>query len=255
MLQASLGFLSYGLCASSVYLLNDLLDLESDRHHPRKRFRPLAAGTVPLQHGMILIPVLLLCSLGIALFLPIEFLVTLGVYYAFTLAYSLRLKSVVLLDVLILAGLYTLRIIAGGAAVSVVPSFWLLAFSMFLFFSLAVVKRYSELLALQKSNQSTIKGRGYVIVDLETLISLGASSGHIAVLVLALYINSTDVIQNYSHPQVIWLLCPLLLYWMARVWMKTRRGQMLDDPVIFALRDKISFWVGVVAIIILLLAT
>jgi len=161
---------------------------------------------------------------------------------------------VVMLDVLLLAGLYTLRIIAGAAAVSIEPSFWILAFSLFIFLSLAMVKRYSELQHVVKSGQKKIAGRGYQSTDLELLISLGASSGYMAVLVLALYINSPQVIGMYTHPEIIWLLCPLLLYWISRIWLVTKRGWMHDDPVVFALRDRISRFVIIIAFVILISA-
>jgi 4-hydroxybenzoate polyprenyltransferase len=254
LLQAVLALLAFGLCASGVYLLNDLLDLPADRHHPRKRNRPFAAGTVPILHGTLLIPVLLLLAVGIAWLLPAEFLSVLVIYYLATLSYSLWLKQVVLLDVLVLAGLYTIRIIAGGAAVSIFPSFWLLAFSMFLFLSLAMIKRYSELRDLQDKGHQKTRGRDYQVTDLSTLISLGSSSGYLAVLVLALYINSADVRELYTRPEGIWLLCPVMLYWVSRMWLVTQRGGMHDDPVIFALKDPISQWLGVLGAITLLLA-
>jgi 4-hydroxybenzoate polyprenyltransferase len=186
--------------------------------------------------------------------LPEEFLLVLAIYYGFTLAYSLWLKKKVLVDVLVLAGLYTLRIIAGSAAVSIQLSFWLLAFSMFLFLSLALVKRYSELCSVLKTEHKFIQGRGYQVLDLTTLNSLGTSSGYLAVLVLALYINSYEISVHYTHVQLIWLLCPLLLYWISRIWVIASRGEMHDDPVVFTLQDRPSQWIGVVAAVILWLA-
>jgi 4-hydroxybenzoate polyprenyltransferase len=171
--------------------------------------------------------------------------VALGIYYALTLAYSLKLKQIVMLDVLVLAGLYTVRIIAGAAAVEVMPSFWLLAFSLFIFLSLAMVKRYSELLVMQRNGQDKAAGRGYHVDDLVMLQSLGAASGYLSVLVLALYINSVKVQILYSRPEFIWLLCPLLLYWISRTWLKAHRGEMHDDPVIFATQDRVSWFLGV----------
>ena len=253
-LQAIAAFIAFSLCASSVYLLNDLLDLPVDRKHPRKRLRPYASGSASIIQGTALIPILLLLSFLITLFLPIKFLIILFIYYIFTLLYSIKLKNVVMLDVLLLAGLYTLRIIAGAAAVSIEPSFWILAFSLFIFLSLAMVKRYSELQHVVKSGQKKIAGRGYQSTDLELLISLGASSGYMAVLVLALYINSPQVIGMYTHPEIIWLLCPLLLYWISRIWLVTKRGWMHDDPVVFALRDRISRFVIIIAFVILISA-
>lgn len=252
--QAALGFLSFGLCASSVYLLNDLLDLPADRRHPTKRLRPLASGALSIPHAVSLIPMLLLGAVALALLLPPAFLAVLGMYYATTLAYSFRLKRVPTLDVLVLAGLYTVRVVAGGAAIGVVPSFWLLAFSMFLFLSLAVVKRYAELLPF-KDGEDRVVGRDYRPVDLAALNALGAASGLMAVLVLALYVNSEAVTELYRQPELIWLLCPLLLYWMARVWLLTGRGEMHDDPVVFAIRDRASHVLALLSAAILWFAT
>lgn len=251
--QAALGFLAFGLTASSVYLLNDLLDLNADRQHPGKRQRPFASGALPIAHGIGLIPILLVAGIGIAASLPPLFLPVLGAYYAATLAYSFGLKRVAILDVLVLAGLYTARVIAGGIAVGITPSFWLLAFSMFLFLSLAVVKRYSELLTIGGAGEN-LRRRGYCAADLGALNGLGAASGLMAVLVLALYVNSEAVTVLYGQPELIWLLCPLLLYWMARVWLLTGRGDMRDDPVLFAIQDRVSHALAAAAALILWLA-
>lgn len=232
------GFVAFCLCASSVYLLNDLIDLGDDRRHPRKRTRPFASGALPLSHGVALIPALLAVAFGLALALPREFLLVLGGYYGLTLAYSLGLKQWALVDVLALAGLYTVRIIAGGAVASVPLSFWLLALSVFLFLSLAMAKRCAELASLRERGESEAHGRGYQAADLASLHSLGTAAGYVAVLVLALYINSPSVADLYSRPDFIWLLCPIMLYWVSRVWLTTLRGQMHDDPVVFAIRDR-----------------
>jgi 4-hydroxybenzoate polyprenyltransferase len=238
--KAALGFLAFGLCASSVYLLNDLLDLPADRQHASKRHRPFASGSISIVHGAALVPGLIIAAIGVTLWLPTAFLGTLGLYYALTLAYSFRLKRMVLLDVLVLASLYTLRMMAGGAAVSVPLSFWLLAFSVFLFLSLALVKRYTELLPLYKRSQTHVAGRGYQAADLETLAQFGITSGYMAVLVLALYVNSEAVKVLYAHPQIIWLICPLGLYLVSRIWLLARRGALHEDPVVFAIQDRQS---------------
>jgi 4-hydroxybenzoate polyprenyltransferase len=238
--QAALAFLAFGLCASSVYLLNDLLDLPDDRQHPTKRNRPFAAGSISIVWGAFLIPGLLIAAFSLALMLPVEFVGVLGFYYAMTMAYSFKLKRAAPMDVLTLAGLYTLRIIAGAAAVSVAPSFWLLAFSMFLFLSLALVKRYTELLSMQQQKKTKSSGRGYTTVDLETLSQFGSASAYMAILVLALYINSESVIDLYRHPELIWLLCPLLLYLVMRIWLLARRDQVHEDPVVFVIEDRRS---------------
>lgn len=251
LLQALLAFLAFGLCASSVYLLNDLLDLPADRRHPSKRNRPFARGDLSVETGARLLLGLLLASIAIASTLPMEFAAALGIYYATTMAYSLRLKQAPMVDVLILAALYTLRILGGAAAVTVEPSFWLLAFSMFFFLSLALVKRYSELLLMQGAGNSAGAGRGYSEVDMETLAQFGTASGYMSILVLALYISSEDVIKLYQHPKAIWLLCPLLLYWISHVWLLTRRNKMHEDPVVFAISDRRSYIIGVLAVCIL----
>jgi 4-hydroxybenzoate polyprenyltransferase len=186
--------------------------------------------------------------------LPWAFAACLGLYYLGTLAYSLWLKGGALIDVLTLAGLYTLRILAGAAAVSVTPSFWLLAFSMFLFLSLALVKRYTELASLAQPGQAPGFGRGYRADDLPLLSQFGTASGYLAVLVLALYINGDNVVALYSHPELIWLLCPLLLYLISRTWLLAVRGELHEDPVVFALSDRRSQWLGLLGVALLWLA-
>ncbi len=238
--QTGVAFLAFSLCASSVYLLNDLLDLSADRQHRHKSHRPFASGSLSLVHGVLLIPTMLVGAFAIALYLPIEFLGVLAIYYLTTLTYSLRLKRSPIVDVLALAGLYTLRLIAGAAAITVTLSFWLLAFSMFLFLSLALVKRYTEVLGLRNEGRAEAPGRGYLTVDLETLAHFGTASAYMSVLVLALYINSEKVKELYTHPEVIWLLCPIMLYLVSRIWLLARRDQLHEDPVVFALKDRAS---------------
>lgn len=235
--NASLAFLAFSACASSVYLLNDMLDLGSDRKHPSKRKRPFAAGAIPLAHGAIIAPLLLAAGAGFALLLPPAFGVILAIYYAATLLYSFHVKRRMLADVFLLAGLYTLRIIGGSAAVSSEHSFWLLAFSVFFFLSLALVKRYVELTALTASGDTKAPGRGYTAVDLAMLPNFGVSSGYMSVLVLALYINSNEIKMTYKSPEVIWLVCPIVLYFLSRIWLLARRGELHDDPVVFAITN------------------
>jgi len=235
--MAVLAFIAYSALASSVYLLNDLVDLGDDRQHPRKRERPFASGRLPIAHGVVAIPILLAVAFVIALCLPPLFGVVLAIYYIVTLAYSLGLKRVALMDVLTLAALYTLRIMAGGAATGIDLSFWLLALSMSIFLSLAMAKRCTELLVMAERDGGAPLGRGYVASDLPILRSLGTAAGYTSVVVLALYINSPDITDQYSHPTRIWLLCPVVLYWISRIWMTTLRGGMHDDPIVFAARD------------------
>lgn len=257
LLSGLLAFIAFGACASGVYLLNDLLDLPDDRQHPTKSKRPLAAGTLPIFHALVLIPVLLLGAFGLALWLlPIQFAGVLAAYYALTLAYSLWLKRVVMLDVVTLAMLYTVRVVAGAAAMSLVATFWVLAFCMFIFLSLAFVKRYTELCdARQKGKTEISSGRGYHPADFELLASLGGSSGYISVLVLALYINDAASGNLYHSPQWMWAACPLLLFWLSRVWLLAHRGQMHDDPIVFALRDNVSRWIGAAFVLVFALAS
>lgn len=252
--NAAIAFIAFGLCASSVYLLNDMLDLESDRLHPRKSKRPFASGDLPIIYGFALIPTLLTCSLVPILILGVPFMIVLGSYYLLTVAYSFGLKSIVLIDVITLAGLYTLRIIAGAIAINVPLSFWLLLFSIFIFLSLALVKRYAELDNLRLAGKINVVGRGYNTNDMPTLFSLGTTSGYLSVLVLALYINSTEINSQYHHPQIIWLLCIIFLYWISRVWMITHKGDMHDDPVMFAIKDRVSIATGLLCALILSLA-
>lgn len=257
LVQAALGFVAFSLCASSVYVLNDLLDLDSDRQHPSKRRRPFASGDLPVRVGAGLAPVLLVAGFSVALlFLPLTFAALLATYYAVTLAYSLHLKQVMVLDVLVLAGLYTVRIFGGSLAVGVPTSSWLSTFSMFLFLSLALVKRLSEVRRLRlSSTEAAAPGRGYLASDYEQLASLGVAAGYISVLVLALYITSKEVTVLYGHPERLWLLCPVMLYWVSRVWLLAHRGLVNEDPLVFALRDKVSYGVGLVAGLVLLAAT
>lgn len=244
--QGILAFLFFGLCASSVYLLNDLLDLADDRHHHSKRNRPFAAGRLSIKSGLLVFPLLLIGAFaGALLLLPWQFSGVLAAYYILTLAYSLALKRQMVVDVIALAMLYTMRIIAGAAAFSLSLTFWILAFSMFMFLSLALVKRYAELCeARRKGDTEKTRGRGYYPDDLEMISSLGAASGYLAVMVLALYIHDQTTASMYTYPQAIWLACPLLLFWITRIWMLTHRGQMHDDPVVFAIRDRTSLVVG-----------
>ncbi len=250
MLKSSLlAFVAFCLCASSVYLLNDMLDLDADRIHPRKSRRPFASGDLSLLAGFVSVPGLLLASAWVALFLPAQFALALLTYYAVTLAYSYALKRLVLIDVLVLAGLYTLRVAAGAAAIAVPLSFWLLLFSIFLVQSLAMVKRYSELEAMRKEGRLHAAGRDYNVQDLPIIRDLGGAAGYVAVLILALYINSPAVELLYRRPEALWLLCGLMLYWISRVWLKVYRGEMHEDPVVFALRDPASAAIGALAVL------
>ncbi|HEY5282341.1 MAG TPA: UbiA family prenyltransferase, partial [Polyangia bacterium] len=248
--DSAIAFLAFGLTASSAYVLNDLLDLTADRHHPRKRHRPFASGALAPSAGFWLVPSLLVGAGALTVLLPRAFGAVLLVYLAGTLAYSFKLKHHPMLDVMTLAGLYTLRIIAGVVAIAVPPTFWLLAFSVFIFLSLALVKRYSELMVMQRAGKQEARGRGYQVGDLTILSAAGIASGYLGALVLALYVNSPEVLRLYRTPEAIWLLCGLLLYWVSRVWMITHRGDMHDDPIVFALTDGPSLVIGALAVAI-----
>jgi 4-hydroxybenzoate polyprenyltransferase len=248
-------FISFSFCASAVYITNDLLDLDSDRQHPRKRHRPFASGVVPLHVGFILAPALALLSLVLALWVGHAFTAWLVFYFAVTTAYTLWLKRLVLVDCLTLAGLYTLRIIAGAAAVSVALSFWLLAFSVFIFLSLAFVKRFAELQAQAEAGRNTAHGRGYMVSDQSLIQTLGVTAGYAAVLVLALYLHSDSVLNLYAQPELIWLAVPLMLFWVSWIWMKAHRGQMHDDPIVFAVKDKASLAVATLVLLSFVLAS
>jgi 4-hydroxybenzoate polyprenyltransferase/phosphoserine phosphatase len=238
--HAVLAFFAFSLCASGVYLLNDLMDLEADRHHPHKRERPIPSGRVSLKVVLAALPLLLAAGLGLSLMLSWGFVAVMGSYLVLNLAYSLRLKAVPILDVLVLAGLYTLRIIAGSVATAVWLSAWLLAFSMFLFLSLALVKRYAELMAMRAVDGARARARGYQFDDAELLASLGGGAGYLAVLVLALYIDTDASHALYNFPQALWAVCVLLLYWISYLWLMAHRKRMDDDPLIFAVRDPVS---------------
>jgi 4-hydroxybenzoate polyprenyltransferase len=223
-----------------MYLLNDLMDLEADRHHPRKRERPVPSGRVSLRVVLAALPTLLAAGLGLSLLLPSGFMAVVGGYLGLNLAYSLRLKVVPVLDVLVLAGFYTLRIIAGSAATAVWPSTWLLAFAMFLFLSLALVKRYAELMAMRAVDGAEARARGYQLDDAELLASLGGGAGYLSVLVLALYIDSATGHALYERPQVLWAVCVLLLYWISYLWLMAHRKRMDDDPLVYAVHNPVS---------------
>ena len=252
-----LAFLLFGLCASSVYLLNDLLDLEDDRHHKSKRHRPFASGELSIKAGLIAFPLLLLAAFaGAFLLLPWQFGVALAIYYVLTLSYSLSLKRQMAIDVIALALLYTIRVIAGVAALQIPLTFWLVAFSTFMFLSLALAKRYGELKdALVRGQTEKTRGRDYDPRDLEMISALGAAAGYQAVSILALYVRDQSTVALYSRPEVIWLACPLLLFWVTYFWMLAHRGHMHDDPVVFAVCDRVSLIVGVLFCLVFLAAT
>ncbi len=256
---ALVAFVSFGMCASATYILNDLLDLEADRRHPRKARRPFAAGDLSPLAGLAAVTGLLAASLALALLLPrlfaslpgaaplpqpYGFLKWLLIYTATTLLYSLYLKRKLLLDVFLLSGLYTVRILAGSAATGVPVSAWLAGFSVFFFLSLAFVKRFSEMEGLRERGGAVSFGRGYMVSDLEQLRALGTGAAYAAVVVVTLYINSPEVRPLYEHHRRLWLVVPLVLLWLSQVWLLASRGEMHDDPVVWAITDKRSLLLG-----------
>lgn len=253
--HAGLAFAAFCLAASAVYLLNDLLDLDADRHHATKRLRPFASGDLPLQFGLVGAPVLLLCALGLAFCLSLQFAFVTAIYFVMSTSYSWRLKQIALLDVIFLAGLYTLRLVAGHVATGIPWSNWLLTFSMFIFLSLALMKRFQEIQGVRERNGYELKGRGYTAQHHGAVVTLGIISGLAAVVVLGLYVNSAQVVKLYAHPQLLLLACPLLLTWIIRVWLLTYRGKMHDDPTAFAFKDWVSYLIGIMTLAVMWLAT
>jgi len=245
MAKAGIGFTAFCCAASGGYLLNDILDLEADRRHATKRHRPFASGALPPALGVALIPILIVPAIWVSwVLLPPRFVAALVLYLVLTTAYSMYLKRIAVLDVLLLAGLYTLRVLAGVAAAHVRFSTWLLAFSMFLFLSLAFLKRYAEISGLESAAGDQVRRRGYLRGDREWLGSMGSSSGYLSVLVLALYINSDQVVSLYRTPLLLWLVCPLLLLWIGRMWLMAYRGQIHEDPIVATVRDPLSYALG-----------
>ncbi len=248
-------FFSFSLSASGTYVINDLLDLESDRLHPRKRNRPFAAGLIPIPLGLTVAPLMIAAGIFLASQANAGFLLCLLCYLVLTCCYSWFLKRFILLDCLTLAVLYTLRIVAGAAAVGMSLSFWLLAFSVFLFLSLAFVKRYAELEVQLQEGREKVHGRGYLTSDASLLQNLGISAGYASALVLSLYLNSEQVLLLYKTPEFVWGAVLVLLYWISWMWMQAHRGLMHDDPLVFAIKDKTSLIAGALFLLVLLLGT
>ncbi len=254
-LNTLLAFACFSLCASASYIINDMLDMESDRRHPTKRLRPFAAGDLQASTGTAISALFLVLAFAAAgLWLPVAFSGWLAIYLVTTLAYSLALKKKALVDVIVLSGLYTLRLLAGGAAAQTTVSAWLAAFSAFFFFSLAMVKRFSELENLRTQGRVAAPGRGYRVSDASQLRSFGTASAFAAVVVFALYINGGKAIALYRHPERMWLIVPLLLFWISRIWLLAARQEMNEDPVIFAVTDRTSLLIGLAVALIAVFA-
>jgi 4-hydroxybenzoate polyprenyltransferase len=240
-----LAAMAFNLCASAGYVLNDLLDIEADRAHPTKKNRPFASGALPIAMGPLLCIGLVAGAVALALaFLPLKFLIMLGIYFAGTVLYSAVLKRTLMVDVLVLAGLYSHRVLAGGVATSIPVSSWLMGFSIFVFTSLAFAKRYVELRDL--TGDGVVRNRGYIRQDLPMVGAMGSASAFLSALVFVLYVESAAISAGYKEPGLLWLALPVLLYWLGRIWLLAGRGQMHEDPVRFALKDRVSLLCGAV---------
>jgi 4-hydroxybenzoate polyprenyltransferase len=253
-IAATLGFLAFGFAASAVYLANDLFDLPSDRLHPTKRARPFASGALSLPAGLAAIPATAIAAFAIAAQLPARFVGALAFYLAANVLYTLWLKRVVLADVVVLGGMYALRVVVGGLATGIALSPWLIAFSLFFFLSLAFLKRFAELRRLRDEGAAATPGRGYVPNDAPVLLALGPACAVIAALVLGLYVEGDAVTTLYRAPDVLWALIPLLVYWAGRMWLLAQRGELDDDPILFTTRDPGSYGVAALTLAVFLAA-
>ena len=254
LMPALLAFVCMCCAASGTYLVNDLLDIESDRRNAKKRLRPFASGDMAPASGLVAVALLLAMAFAGAQLLPVDFTYWLILYVCSTLAYSLYLKRIALVDVVVLSGLYTLRLLAGGAATNTPISHWLAGFAIFLFLSLAIVKRFAELENLRLTGSQLKNGRGYLISDIEQIRAFGTASAFAAVVVFANYISGPDVMALYHHPRRLWLIVPCMVLWLCRVWLLASRGELDEDPVAFALTDAASLVMGVAVMVIVLLA-
>ena len=254
LIPATIAFGAFCLCASAIYILNDLVDLPSDRIHPTKRERPFASGSIPIPVGLLLIPLLIAASFAIASTLRGHSMAILAIYLLLTTAYTFNLKRRLLLDVFSLASLYTLRIVIGQTSTGIAFSPWLLAFSMFMFLSLAFCKRSAELYQVCADRRGEAAGRAYRDSDLPLMTTFGVASAFASAVVLTLYFNSDIVKGLYRQPKFLWLLFPLFLYWLTRMLVVTHRGKMNEDPILFAMKDRVTYYVGGVAFIIMWMA-
>jgi 4-hydroxybenzoate polyprenyltransferase len=253
--RCAIAFLAFSVCASGVYVMNDLLDLDEDRRHGRKRKRPFASGQCPISTGVLLAAVCLMTGLTLAVSVGGPLLPLLLLYVGLTSWYSLHLKRLLLVDVLILALLYTLRLVVGHAVTGIPSSVWLSSFAFFLFLSLAFAKRAAELVKANRAGAEMVPGRGYAAVDLQIITTAGVSSGFLSSLVLALYINSSAVGLLYHRPEVLWAIVPLLLYYIARLWVICGRGELDDDPIIYTAKSSSTYWLAVMVLLIVAAAT
>ena len=248
--KAFFAFLTFSLSASFVYVINDLLDLESDRHHPRKKFRPFASGELPFMPAFSVSLILFIAGIVCAsILLPQKFLIVLISYIISTTLYSFYLKRIYIVDIILLSVLYTIRLIAGSAALDVPLSKWLMTFSVFFFLSLAIVKRYTELMVMKKEKKDKTRGRGYIVDDLQILLSIGTASGYLSCLVFVLYLFSPEVTKLYQNSEYLFPVALLILFWITRIWFMAHRDQMHDDPIVFTSKDKVSYFIGFLIIL------
>ena len=255
LLKAIAAFVSFSLCASSIYIINDILDIDTDRQHREKRRRPFASGNLPQWLGAVATPVMLVLAFSLAAAVSVQFTLVLLLYLFLTTLYSFWLKKKLLIDVFTLASLYTLRIVAGSAAYAIPLSSWLLAFSVFFFLSLGFCKRAAEINNLSKDGKKEAVGRAYNLLDLPQINLFGVASGFISSLVLALYMNSDNMRVLYRNQEILWLSCPLMLYWLSRIWLLTSRGLMNEDPIVFAAKDRTTYVVSLLILGLMMSAT
>lgn len=255
-LQASLlAFVAFSLCASSAYLLNDALDAQDDRLHPTKYQRPAASGALPLPVALLASPLLACAAFALCAATNLLLLVAVAVYFASTVAYSVYLKRLLMVDIVALAILYSLRILGGAAATGIAPSFWLLGFSFFVFLSLALLKRHSELVNLERLGKEKTPGRGYTSADRMPVGIMGINAAFISVLIFMLYFHSGDVLDLYRTPAWLAGILPLLVFWLGRLWVLSFRGQVNEDPVLYVSRDKVSLAVVACCLALAILAS
>jgi 4-hydroxybenzoate polyprenyltransferase len=254
--HAAVAFAAFSCCASATYIVNDLLDLEADRQHAQKRKRPLASGLISIPAAVLMAIALLLCAAGFATMLPYPAIQLLIIYFAITVLYSAWLKRVVLVDAFVLAALYSLRVLGGGAATGIVVSAWTIAFFMFLFLSLALLKRYAEMMAMASGVENDrVRGRGYHRTDIGFVSQCGVASGLVAVLVFALYLHSPEVHALYKRPDILWLLSPILAYGTLSMWLAGHRGEMDEDPILFAAKKPSTYILGAIGAVVILAAS
>ncbi len=253
--NVTLAFIAFSLVASGIYILNDLMDLEADRKHPLKKHRPIASGHMHILVAGYSMIALIITGITISIFLPAPFLIIIALYIIINITYSLHLKQIPLVDIFVLASLYVIRILAGSAATGIATSSWLFIFATFIFISLALAKRVSELNGLGIRKKNKVSGRGYITKDKKTLTILGITSGYISLIIFVLYITSNTVTSLYARPNTLWLLLPLFFFWITRIWRLTHKRKMNEDPIIFAIKDMSSYIVATLAFVILVIAT